>query len=227
MYVDPSISMYLSFTPRFLQSMFSELLWRVESQRPELFLTFDDGPIPEITPWVLDQLEQYQAKATFFCVGQNIDRHPHIFQDIKDRGHSIGHHTYNHLSGWATDNAEYFQNVRKGALVSGSKLFRPPYGRLKPSQTRYLKRHFQIVMWDVLSGDFDPCISADACFQNVIKNTQSGSIIVLHDSIKSASKLYKVLPQILEYYTIRGFEFKALDPLGIPNYVQPEHYSFA
>ena len=111
--------MYLSFTPRFLQSMFSELLWRVESQRPELFLTFDDGPIPEVSPWVLDQLDQFDAKASFFCVGQNIERFPEIFDLIKAKGHTIGNHTYNHLSGWCTDNAAYFENVRKGALVRG------------------------------------------------------------------------------------------------------------
>ena len=219
--------MYLSFTPRFLQSMFSELLWRVESQRPELFLTFDDGPIPEVSPWVLDQLDQFDAKASFFFVCQNIERFPEIFDLIKAKGHTIGNHTYNHLSGWCTDNAAYFENVRKGALVSGSNLFRPPYGRLKPSQTRFLKRHYQIVMWDVLSGDFDPNLSADACFTNVVKNTQPGSIIVFHDSLKSAKRLYEVLPRILEYYSLQGYQFKALDSHSVLSYADKEHYSFA
>ncbi|HRG68864.1 MAG TPA: polysaccharide deacetylase family protein [Saprospiraceae bacterium] len=207
--------------------MFSELLWRVESQRPELFLTFDDGPIPEVSPWVLDQLDQFDAKASFFCVGQNIERFPEIFDLIKAKGHTIGNHTYNHLSGWCTDNAAYFENVRKGALVSGSNLFRPPYGRLKPSQTRFLKRHYQIVMWDVLSGDFDPNLSADACFTNVVKNTQPGSIIVFHDSLKSAKRLYEVLPRILEYYSLQGYQFKALDSHSVLSYADKEHYSFA
>ncbi|MBK6860079.1 MAG: polysaccharide deacetylase family protein [Saprospiraceae bacterium] len=219
--------MYLSFTPRFLQSMFSELLWRVESQRPELFLTFDDGPIPDVTPWVLEQLEEFDAKASFFCVGQNIERFPAIFNQIIDQGHTIGNHTYNHLSGWCTDNPTYFQNVQKGAKISGSNLFRPPYGRLRPSQTRFLKRHYQIVMWDVLSGDFDPNLSAEACFSNVIKNTQPGSIIVFHDSLKSAKKLYEVLPRILEYYSLLGYQFKALSPQLVHSYADKEHYSFA
>lgn len=136
LHVDSYISMYLSFTPRFLQSMFSELLWRVESQRPELFLTFDDGPIPDVTPGSLSSWKNLMPKPAF-CVGQNIERFPAIFNQIIDQGHTIGNHTYNHLSGWCTDNPTYFQNVQKGAKISGSNLFRPPYGRLRPSQTRF------------------------------------------------------------------------------------------
>jgi peptidoglycan/xylan/chitin deacetylase (PgdA/CDA1 family) len=203
--------MYLSFTPRFLQNMFSDLVWRIDSHEADIYLTFDDGPIPEVTPWVLDQLDEYHAKATFFCVGQNIDRFPHIFNEVKSRGHAIGNHTYNHLSGWANDNTDYLLNIRKGAMVSGSRLFRPPYGRLRPSQTRFIKHHYKIVMWDVLSGDFDPQLSAEACYQNVIKNTRQGSIIVFHDSLKSEKKLHSVLPRVLEYFTIQGYNFKALE----------------
>lgn len=202
--------MYLSFTPRFLQNMFSDLVWRIDSQEADIYLTFDDGPIPEVTPWVLDTLEAYHAKATFFCVGQNIERHPKIFDEIKDRGHAVGNHTYNHLSGWRSDNLDYILNVRKGAITSGSNLFRPPYGRLRPSQTRFLKHHYKIVMWDVLSGDFDQQLSAEACYQNVIKNTGPGSIIVFHDSLKAEKKLHSVLPRVLEYFTLLGFSFKAV-----------------
>ncbi|MBK8485252.1 MAG: polysaccharide deacetylase family protein [Saprospiraceae bacterium] len=219
--------MYLSFTPRFLQNMFSDLIWRVDSQEADIYLTFDDGPIPVVTPWVLKQLEQYHAKASFFCVGQNIEKHPQIFKQIIESGHSIGSHTYNHLSGWKTDNLVYLNNVKKAAAISGSKLFRPPYGRLRPSQTRLLKHHYKIIMWDVLSGDFDPHISAEDCFQNVLKNTKPGSIIVFHDSLKSAEKLYAVLPQVLEYYTLQGYTFKALDHRILSPATQDLVYSMA
>lgn len=165
------------------------MVWRTDAANKELFLTFDDGPIPEITEWILETLKAYKAKATFFCVGQNIERHPSIFEQIKAEGHAVGSHTYNHLSGWATENVDYILNVRKAAKLAGTNLFRPPYGRLKPSQTRFLKHHYRIIMWDVLSGDFDPSISAEQCFQNVIRNTINGSIIVFHDSLKSQEKV--------------------------------------
>jgi peptidoglycan/xylan/chitin deacetylase (PgdA/CDA1 family) len=195
--------------------MFSDLTWRIDSQEKAIYLTFDDGPIPEVTPWVLDVLDEFNAKATFFCVGQNIERNPKIFEEVKYRGHAIGNHTYNHLSGWRSDNQEYILNVRRGAIVSGSRLFRPPYGRLRPSQTNFLKHHYQIIMWDVLSGDFDPKLSAEACYQNVIKNTTDGSIIVFHDSLKSFKKLSTVLPRVLDYFSSENYKFKALQSLEL------------
>jgi len=121
-----------------------------------MYLTFDDGPIPDVTPWVIDVLDKFDAKASFFCVGENVSKYPDIFHKLQAAGHTIGNHTYNHLSGWATDNASYLKNVRKGALITGSKLFRPPYGRIKPSQMKFIKSHYQVVMWDVLSGDKEP-----------------------------------------------------------------------
>lgn len=202
--------MYLSFTPRFLQQMFTEFTWHIDRKDPVVYLTFDDGPIPEVTPWVLDQLDHFNAKSTFFCVGQNIEKHADIFQNIQDRGHGIGNHTYNHLSGWSTDNVEYILNVRKGAKITGSKLFRPPYGRLRPSQTRFLKHHYQIVMWDVLSGDFDPNLTAQDCYLNVIRNTVPGSIVVFHDSLKSQDKLIEVLPRVLQHFSEKGYRFESL-----------------
>lgn len=202
---------YLSFTPKFLQQIFPDLVWRIETSNKEIYLSFDDGPIPEVTPWILEQLEQFHAKASFFCVGQNIERHPEIFAQIIRAGHTVGSHSFNHLSGWGTDNLEYILNVRKGARACGSNLYRPPYGRLKPSQTRILKHHYKIIMWDVLSGDFDPDLSAEACYQNVIRNTLPGSIVVFHDSIKSKTKLKFVLPKVLEYFSEKGYNFKALN----------------
>jgi peptidoglycan-N-acetylglucosamine deacetylase len=213
-------TMYLSFTPRFLQQMFTDYLWHIDGESKTIYLTFDDGPIPEVTNWVLDQLNRYDAKASFFCVGQNIERYPEIFQRIKLEGHTVGNHTFNHLSGWSTDNLEYISNVRKGARISGSKWFRPPYGKLKPSQTRFLKHHYRIVMWDVLSGDFDPNIGQEDCYQNVIKNTIPGSIIVFHDSLKAWKTLENVLPRVLSYFRENGFKFSSLE-MASSSYYNP------
>jgi peptidoglycan/xylan/chitin deacetylase (PgdA/CDA1 family) len=206
--------MYLSFTPKFLQQLLPGLIWRMESVEKKVYLTFDDGPIPEVTPWVLDQLDKYDAKATFFCVGQNVEKYGDIFHQVKSQGHTIGSHTYNHISGWASDNLDYMLNVRKASKICESNIFRPPYGKIRPSQTRFLKHHYRIVMWDVLSGDFDPNISAEQCLQNVLKNTIAGSIVVFHDSIKSFEKLKFVLPRVLNYYSEQGYQFVNLDALS-------------
>ncbi|MBK7880358.1 MAG: polysaccharide deacetylase family protein [Saprospiraceae bacterium] len=206
--------MYLSFTPKFLQQLLPGLIWRMESVEKKVYLTFDDGPIPEVTPWVLDELDKYGAKATFFCVGQNVEKYGDIFHQLKSQGHTIGSHTYNHISGWASDNLDYMLNVRKASKICESNIFRPPYGKIRPSQTRFLKHHYRIVMWDVLSGDFDPNISAEQCLQNVLKNTIAGSIVVFHDSIKSFEKLKFVLPRVLNYYSEQGYQFVNLDELS-------------
>ena len=206
--------MYLSFTPKFLQQLLPGLIWRMESVEKKVYLTFDDGPIPEVTPWVLDELDKYGAKATFFCVGQNVEKYGDIFHQLKSQGHTIGSHTYNHISGWASDNLDYMLNVRKASKICESNIFRPPYGKIRPSQTRFLKHHSRIVMWDVLSGDFDPNISAEQCLQNVLKNTIAGSIVVFHDSIKSFEKLKFVLPRVLNYYSEQGYQFVNLDELS-------------
>ena len=189
--------MYLVKTPTFIQKLFPNYLWRQTRQEKVLYLTFDDGPIPIITPWVLKQLEEYNAKGTFFCVGDNVKKHPKVFEAVKSAGHSVGNHTMNHLNGWTTDNLTYLHNTRHCARLVDSNLFRPPYGRLKPKQAEFLQRHYNIVMWDVLSGDFDENISGEDCFQNVLKNTSSGSIIVFHDSIKAFPRLEYVLPKVL------------------------------
>ncbi len=202
--------MYLPYTPRFLQQIFPEYIWHVDGHTKTIYLTFDDGPVPEVTPWTIDLLKEFNAKASFFCVGQNIERHTKLFHRLQDEGHTVGNHTFSHLSGWATDNLEYIRNVRQGARISGSKWFRPPYGRLKPSQARFLKQHYKIVMWDVLSGDFDPKISDEQCYQNVVRNTGPGSIVVFHDSLKSKEKMKKVLPRVLAYFQAQGYGFENL-----------------
>jgi peptidoglycan/xylan/chitin deacetylase (PgdA/CDA1 family) len=205
--------MYLVKTPRVIQKLFPNFHWRVEKQdEPTLYLTFDDGPIPQVTPWILEQLEAYNAKATFFCVGNNARRYPELVEQTLAAGHSIGNHTMHHLDGWKSDNVPYFHDVRHCALQVKSSLFRPPYGRLRPSQAQFLQRHYEIVMWDVLSGDFDPELTAEDCFQNVVRNARPGSIVVMHDSLKSEDKVREILPRILAHYAALGYRFAALTP---------------
>jgi peptidoglycan/xylan/chitin deacetylase (PgdA/CDA1 family) len=205
------MSVYLAKTPQFFQSLFPNFVWRVPTQSKVLHLTFDDGPVPNITPWVLDQLKHYGAKATFFCVGDNIRKYPEIFKRIQDEGHSVGNHSYNHLSGWNTDNISYFHNVRYCASLVNSKYFRPPYGRIKPTQAQFLQRHYKIIMWDVLSGDFDDNITNEQCYVNVKKNAKEGSIVVFHDNIKAKEKLHFTLPKVLKEYSEMGYSFDKIN----------------
>ena len=204
--------MYLVKTPRFIQNLFPNFLWRMPQKEQVIYLTFDDGPIPEVTPWVLEQLAAYDAKATFFVVGDNVRKHPDVFENVLAAGHTVGNHTFNHLNGWGTENIPYFHNVRRCAHLVKSELFRPPYGKLRPKQAQFLQRHYNIVMWDVLSGDFDAHISKENCLNNVLKNTKAGSIVVFHDSLKAEEKLRYVLPKTLAYFAERGFAFAAIDP---------------
>jgi len=204
-------------TPSLLTSVYPDCLWKIKTQEKKLYLTFDDGPIPEITPFVLDELKKWNAKASFFCIGKNIEANPGIFQRIIDEGHSIGNHTYDHLNGWNTSDEVYFQNIEKGAAVlnpkseiRNPKLFRPPYGKLKPSQYSHLKSQYSIVMWDVLSFDFDLKIPAEKVLENVLKNAEQGSIIVMHDSLKAKPKVEFALPKILQHFSEKGFKFEKL-----------------
>lgn len=210
---------YFIKTPRILERLFSSYTWRFDTDRKEIFLTFDDGPTPEITPFVLKQLKQYNAKATFFCIGKNIENHPEIFHQILSEKHSVGNHTQNHLNGWKTKNINYLNSVLKCEDVISnladktkeSKLFRPPYGRIKKSQAKeILKRGYRIIMWNVLSADFDKSISKEKCLENVLKNTKKGGIIVFHDSLKASEKLQFVLPKVLEEFSKKGFSFKGI-----------------
>lgn len=206
--------MYLVKTPPFIKTLFSDFIWHVETEDKEVFLTFDDGPIPELTPWVLDVLKEFDFKATFFCVGDNVRKYPEIFERLIDEGHSIGNHTYNHLNGWLTDQESYIKNIQKCDQVMETDLFRPPYGKMRLSQSSIIKTEKTIVMWDILSGDFDQNITKEKCLNNVIENYVAGSIIVFHDNIKAEVNLRYVLPKFLEHLSEHGFKAQNLDALA-------------
>lgn len=201
---------YFVKTPSILKPIMGDFLWNVDTTRKELYLTFDDGPTPVITEWVLETLSEYKAKATFFCLGKNVEKEQSIYELIQREGHTVGNHTHNHLNGWKTVNNMYFENIEKCAQRVKSRLFRPPYGKISPSQSKVLKQKYQIVMWDVLSGDFDLSITPDKCARNVLDSATKGSIIVMHDSVKAEKNLRYALPKILAYFTEQGFQFKAL-----------------
>ncbi|MFN4027292.1 MAG: polysaccharide deacetylase family protein [Flavobacterium sp.] len=207
-------------TGRFIKAIFPKYVWDIPNAEKKIYLTFDDGPIPEITEWVINQLEQYNAKATFFCIGENIQKHPEIFRKIIDNDHSIGNHTFNHLKGWETSLTAYIENTEKCAetianftlQTLNAKLFRPPYGKIKPSQAKALRQSgYKIIMWDIISMDFDKNISPEKCLENVLKNIESGSIIVFHDSIKAWQNLQYALPKTLEFLKKNEFVCEKMD----------------
>lgn len=208
---------YLVNYPPLLRMLYPKRLSRIKEKK-SIFLSFDDGPVPGITPWVLETLQKYDAKATFFCVGDNIRKYPAIFQQIISEGHRIGNHSFHHLNGWKTSPAVYLKDIwrcqeqmRQENHSPGDKLFRPPYGKIKNSQARLLRAAgFQIVMWDVLSGDFDASTQINTCYHNLLNNLREGSIVVFHDSDKASKNLRAVLPAVLEYYSERGFIFRKL-----------------
>ena len=193
-----------------LQMLFPSLIWNLPSKEKVIYITFDDGPHPELTPFILQELDNYNAKATFFLLGKEVDSHPSIYKDILQRNHSVGNHTYSHLNGWATKNSEYFSDIEKCHSIMNSKLFRPPFGRIKPSQIRHLKKAFKIVMWDVLSWDFHKNTSAEKCFKIVKEKTKNGSIIVFHENDKAIKNVKYCLPKMLEHFSREGYEFKAI-----------------
>lgn len=202
--------MYIIKTPKLIRKIFPNYLWNKSRKKPFVYFTFDDGPIPEVTPWVLDTLREYNMHGTFFCVGDNVRKHSDIYNRLIEEGHSVGNHSYSHKSGWSTDAEKYLDDVQLCGSFVQSNLYRPPYGRLRPQQAEALRDEYQIVMWDVLSGDFDQNISAEQCYQNVIQNLKPGSIIVFHDNVKSFKTLKEVLPRVIEYCIVQGLTSKAL-----------------
>lgn len=182
--------------------IFPELIWRLKGQQREdddcVYLTFDDGPTPGVTTWVLDQLRQYDARGTFFCLGKNVEKHPDIYRKIIDEGHAVGNHTYSHLRGWQTSNTEYFDDIQLANNMMSSTLFRPPYGSIKTSQIKYISEKYNIVMWDVLSQDYSQTIAPQKVLSNVLGSVKGGSIVVFHDSVKAQPNLSYALPRLLK-----------------------------
>ena len=203
---------YPTYIPRWVQGILPGWRWRVpEGDPPGLYLTFDDGPIPEVTPWVLDQLAAYQAQATFFCVGDNVRRHPELFQRLMAEGHQVGNHTMHHLDGWQTPTEVYLANVKEAQHYISSPLFRPPYGRLRWRQATALRQAgHQLVGWELLPGDFDATLTAADCWARLSGRLQHGTIIVLHDSLKAWPRLEQLLPRVLAHGHAQGFQFKAM-----------------
>jgi peptidoglycan/xylan/chitin deacetylase (PgdA/CDA1 family) len=201
---------FLVRPPILLKKLYPSLLWKVNTQEKEVYLSFDDGPHPEITPWVLDVLNDFQAKAIFFCVGENVERYPDVYRRILDEGHYCGNHTNNHLNGWNSDSAVYLKSVAACARLVHTNFFRPPYGRLKNTQAKRISRHYRIVMWDVLSGDFDRTITPEKCLENTLHYSRPGSIVVFHDSLKARKNLFSVLPLYLTEMKNRGYRFPLL-----------------
>lgn len=194
-------------------------MWRVPTEKKELFLTFDDGPMNGPTEFVLDELKKYNARATFFCIGDNVRKHPDVFEKVLNAGHAIGNHTFNHLKGWSTPLKEYLDNIEacesqitnhKSKITDPSLFFRPPYGRITFKQIKAVKEKYQIVMWDVLTHDYSKNISRANCLNGSIKAARPGSIVVFHDSLKAERNLTHVLPKFLEHFTNLGYEFKSL-----------------
>jgi peptidoglycan/xylan/chitin deacetylase (PgdA/CDA1 family) len=199
--------------PYFARIFYPEAIWRINSTKAgdkKVFLTFDDGPIPEVTEWVLSFLEAEKIRASFFCVGNNVELHPKIFEKVNLAGHVCANHSYNHLSGWSTNNKDYFENIEKCNKFYTNNFFRPPFGKIKLSQYSKLKKKYQLVFWDVVSFDFDANTSPENCVKNVIENTRNGSIIVFHDSKKAEKNMKYALPKVVHFLKQEGYEFAVL-----------------
>ena len=203
--------------PFFLPWLYPTLVWKIPTDKKELFLTFDDGPVPGPTDFVLETLRKYNSQATFFCIGDNIQKHPDIFKQVIAAGHAVGNHTFNHIKGWSVTTEAYVKNVtecdaelRTSKLETpGSKLFRPPYGRITRKQIHAL-RDYRIIMWDVLTIDYNKRLSQENCLRNSIRATRPGSIIVFHDSLKAERNMMYALPRLIEHFLEQGFSFKLL-----------------
>ena len=198
-------------TPRFIIRLLKKFEWHGNRSEKTIHITFDDGPTPEITDKVLDILDEYDARATFFCLGRNVDRHPELFQKIKQRGHATGNHTYSHLRGWKASLKSYIQDVNLAQQLIRSKLLRPPYGRISSAQARYLGKQYRIIMWDVLTHDYNRRLPKEMCLRNVIRGTKNGSIIVFHDSKKASETMLYILPKYLEHFSNEGYTFKRIE----------------
>lgn len=210
------MSFYWIKTNTIIKRIFSNYIWDIPNRNNKIYLTFDDGPTPEITEWVLEKLDQHNAKATFFCIGKNIEAQPIIFKKIIEKGHAIGNHTFDHLNGWKTTTEDYLNNITlcEQSILNhkmDSKIFRPPYGKINSVQSKKLRRKgYKIIMWDVLSADFDQSITNEKCLENVVANIKPGSIIVFHDSQKAYNNLKYALPKVLDFIDKKNFSYEII-----------------
>lgn len=206
------MNFFLHRSPAWLQWLLSDYTWRINTSEKIIYLTFDDGPIPVVTEKVMETLETFNAKATFFCIGDNVRKYPGIFSELKKRGHAIGNHTYNHLNGWKTADEVYLDNFRRcqDILQTDTRLFRPPYGRIRKAQYRLLPADTKVMMWDVLTGDFSPDVLTASALNSAIRLSRPGTIMLLHDSIKAEQKMSYILPRVLAHFSESGYRFEAL-----------------
>ncbi|HMQ07445.1 MAG TPA: polysaccharide deacetylase family protein [Saprospiraceae bacterium] len=205
--------------PDFIQFCFSQLIWRIPNSEKKVFLTFDDGPHPQSTPYILEMLEQFEARATFFCLGAHIELYPEMFNRILNAGHGIGNHGYHHLSGWQTRIETYIKNTRQGSKITGSDLFRPPYGRLTWQQYNNLKCEFKILMWSLNTYDYDQKQSLNTTINKLCNHTKSGSIVLFHDQPSSLKTTLYILYEYLSHLTEKGFSCESIEEAGLsPKY---------
>jgi len=197
-------------TPYIIKKIYYSLIWDLHNGEKELYLTFDDGPTPGITSRILDILDSFNARATFFCIGRNAERYHDLYQEILNREHAVGNHTYSHLKGWETGDKEYYSDIELAGTYIKSNLFRPPYGKIKRSQLKYLRHYYNIIMWDVMSFDFDSSVTKERCLSIVMKNVRPGSIIVFHDSVKASENMFYALPKVLEYFIKQDYSFNSI-----------------
>ncbi len=202
--------MYFVRTPQIVKPLYRDLIWNIPTSEKVVYLTFDDGPTPSITDETLAILDTYSAKATFFLLGKNVKSNPEYLNKYSQAGHRIGNHSFSHLNGWKTATEEYLSDVEDASALINTQLFRPPYGRIKREQSKLLSEKYRIIMWDVLAGDFDTTVTSENCINNVVGNVESGSIVVLHDSVKAAPRMLKALPEILRQLTGEGYSFRAI-----------------
>ena len=211
--------MYLIKTPFWLRAFYPQCIWRKSVNEKVIYISFDDGPHPCATPFVLEQLKKFNAKATFFCIGKNVLSYPAVYTSILNSGHAVGNHTYDHLNGWKVGNNDYINNIKSAGNLITSNLYRPPYGRIKRSQIKEIQSDpslpQQIIMWDVLSADFDEKKTGVQCANYVIKNSVPGSIIVFHDSAKAWDRLHIALPLVLHYFSRLGYRFEAISDFKV------------
>lgn len=201
----------ISKIPKFIQNIFINCEFKIKDSQKTIYLTFDDGPVPDVTIEVLNLLDKYNAKATFFCVAQNIIKHPEVFEEIKKRGHRLGNHTFHHLKGWKTKDEEYFSDIKMADELVCSNLFRPPYGRIKPQQFLFLRKIYRIILWSVISYDYNSLLSKRRVWKNVRNNITDNDIVLFHDNIKAKENMLYALNNTLSFFSAKGYSFKSIE----------------